>query len=398
MALPATPPDKMSFWEHLQELRVRIVRSLLIVAVCFAVTYAFRFKLWAWAQKPFLEAMARQTGKPIGALDPFAFTDLTEPFFSMMRLSLWSAAVLCAPFLFYQLWAFIRPGLLPKERRLVIPFVFVTSGCFLAGAAFAVRWSEGVVLIPLCAWTAWKFRSPRKVFAIAGGFALGTLLCAGITDWLTWGTPFRSLWEFFRIMFLERKGVEDQPVWEYPYTILHWAGPVFVLLLIPAWKERRARLARLAGEAKVGVTVDDAQNVDDLDRALEEPGRLPAHFATSSRTPGRSAAASAAVLFSFAVAGTPVSPDGGLFTSATLPGSCGARYQYRATAASIRATTAHFPWENGLYTGWVGGKGGVPARTAAIMAGTRPAGGSMSGRFLRCSAIHSSTGYVQHSI
>jgi len=137
MALPATPPDKMSFWEHLQELRVRIVRSLLIVAVGFAVTYSFRFKLWIWAQKPFMDAMSRQTGKAIADLQPFAFTDLTEPFFSMMRLSLWAAAFLSAPFLFYQLWAFIRPGLLPKERRLVIPFVVVTSGCFLAGSAFA---------------------------------------------------------------------------------------------------------------------------------------------------------------------------------------------------------------------------------------------------------------------
>jgi sec-independent protein translocase protein TatC len=127
----------MSFWEHLQELRVRLVRSLLIVAVVFAFTYAIRFRLWTWAQKPFLEAMARQTGKALTDLQPFAFTDLTEPFFSMMRLSLWAAAFLAAPFLFYQVWAFIRPGLLPKERRLVIPFVVVTSGCFLAGAAFA---------------------------------------------------------------------------------------------------------------------------------------------------------------------------------------------------------------------------------------------------------------------
>ena len=137
MALPATTPDKMSFWEHLQELRVRIVRSLLIVAVVFAFTYAIRVRLWIWAQKPFLEAMARQTGKAISDLQPFAFTDLTEPFFSMMRLSLWAAAFLATPFLFYQVWAFIRPGLLPKERRLVIPFVVVTSGCFLAGSTFA---------------------------------------------------------------------------------------------------------------------------------------------------------------------------------------------------------------------------------------------------------------------
>ena len=79
MPIPATPPEKMSFWEHLQELRIRIVRSLLIVAVCFAVTYAYRFKLWTWAQKPFLDAMARQTGKAVSELQPFAFTDLTEP-------------------------------------------------------------------------------------------------------------------------------------------------------------------------------------------------------------------------------------------------------------------------------------------------------------------------------
>jgi len=137
MALPAPPPDKMSFWEHLQELRVRIVRSLLIVAVCFAVTYAYRFQLWTWAQKPFLAAMSRQTGKAIAELQPFAFTDLTEPFFSMMRLSLWAAAFAAAPLLFHQLWGFIRPGLLPKERRMVIPFVVVTSGCFLGGSAFA---------------------------------------------------------------------------------------------------------------------------------------------------------------------------------------------------------------------------------------------------------------------
>lgn len=137
MAIPATPPNKMSFWEHLSELRIRIFRSLLIVLAGFAITYSFRFRIWDWAQRPFLEAMARQLGKPIAELQPWSFTSLTEPFFSLMRLSLWAAAVLCAPFLFYQLWAFIRPGLLPKERKLVIPFVFVTSGCFLLGAAFA---------------------------------------------------------------------------------------------------------------------------------------------------------------------------------------------------------------------------------------------------------------------
>ena len=141
MPLPETPPNHMSFWEHLQELRVRIVRSLITIIAAFALTYAFRFKVWDWVQKPFLEAMARQTHVEIAKLQPWAYTDLAEPFFSLMRLSFWAAGFLAAPFLFYQLWAFIRPGLYERERRLVIPFVFVTSLMFLGGAAFAYKYA-----------------------------------------------------------------------------------------------------------------------------------------------------------------------------------------------------------------------------------------------------------------
>lgn len=121
----------------------------------------------------------------------------------------------------------------------------LTAG-ILAGAAFAVRWSEGVVLIPLCAWTAWRFRSIRRVLAIMSGFALGALLFAGVTDWLTWGAPLASLKEFFRVMYLERPVsgfVTETPIWNYAYHAFHWAGPLMLLLLIPAWKERRARPA-----------------------------------------------------------------------------------------------------------------------------------------------------------
>jgi len=162
MALPETPPNLMTFWEHLQELRVRLVRSIIGVVAAFAFTYSFpfglqdripflkgwppmRFKLMEWAQAPFLEVFrthsieqAKHLGKAIPTeFEPFAYTSLTEPFFSLMRLSLWAAAFLVAPFLFYQVWSFIRPGLYARERRWAIPFVVITSACFLAGGAFA---------------------------------------------------------------------------------------------------------------------------------------------------------------------------------------------------------------------------------------------------------------------
>nr|WP_320131911.1 twin-arginine translocase subunit TatC [uncultured Holophaga sp.] len=154
MPIPETPPNQMSFWEHLQELRVRLTRAILAVVVAFAVTYSFpfglqsylaplkgipplRFLLWHWAQVPFLNAMARQMGQPVAALQPWAFTDLAEPFFSLMRLSFWAAIFISSPFIFYQLWAFIRPGLHMNERKYVVPFVLVTSGMFVLGAVFA---------------------------------------------------------------------------------------------------------------------------------------------------------------------------------------------------------------------------------------------------------------------
>lgn len=127
----------LTFWEHLGELRTRLVRSTLVVLAAFALTYGLRFRLWTWAQKPFLDTLARQTHLPPGALNPWAFTDLVEPFMSLVRLSFWAAAFLAAPFVFRELWGFIRPGLYARERRLMLPFVLATSGMFLGGAVFA---------------------------------------------------------------------------------------------------------------------------------------------------------------------------------------------------------------------------------------------------------------------
>ena len=139
-------PNQMSFWEHLHELRMRLIRSLIILVGTFAITYTFRFRLMQWAQKPFMEVYRAQAhtqalalGLPLNGIQesPFAYTSLTEPFFSLMRLSLWAAVFLATPLLFHQLWCFIKPGLYARERRLAIPFVLATSACFVGGAAFA---------------------------------------------------------------------------------------------------------------------------------------------------------------------------------------------------------------------------------------------------------------------
>jgi sec-independent protein translocase protein TatC len=127
----------MTFWEHLEELRLRLMRVVMVLGVAFGVTYWLRARLWIWASLPLREAIQRQATGAASGQSPFGFTDPAEPFLSAVRLALWAAALLTAPVIFHQIWSFIAPGLLPKERRLAVPFVSATSLCFLGGCAFA---------------------------------------------------------------------------------------------------------------------------------------------------------------------------------------------------------------------------------------------------------------------
>jgi sec-independent protein translocase protein TatC len=130
-------PDRITFREHLEELRSRLLRVVAAVGATFAITYYFRSTLWAWVSLPLRKVIAHQTAGGPATLNPFGFTDPAEPFLSGVRLALWASAFIVAPVIFHQLWAFIGPGLLPRERRLAVPFVVVTSLCFLGGCAFA---------------------------------------------------------------------------------------------------------------------------------------------------------------------------------------------------------------------------------------------------------------------
>jgi hypothetical protein len=114
----------------------------------------------------------------------------------------------------------------------------------LAGAAFAVRWSEGVVLLPLAGWAAWKRRSLQPATLVLAGFAATAIVFVGAFDWATWGTPFASLWAYFETMYLEIPGwrlAQEKGFGYYVWNVFNWAGPVAMLLLLPAWRDRRAR-------------------------------------------------------------------------------------------------------------------------------------------------------------
>jgi len=115
----------MSLMEHLEELRKRIVHSAIYLGLGFIVAWVFHDRIVALFQAPL-----------IGIHKTLMFTHPMDALNLDLQASLTAGAILASPFILYQVWLFIAPGLYQKERRFVVPFMAATIGLFLAGASF----------------------------------------------------------------------------------------------------------------------------------------------------------------------------------------------------------------------------------------------------------------------
>src|SRR6266850_2606148 len=131
---------KMSFLEHLDELRKRIIYSAISIFVGFLIAIIFVQQLFDFVMKP-LEA-----GLPAG--DKLIYTEPTEAFVLYITIAAIAGLVIALPLVMTQIWLFIAPGLYSNEKKLAIPFVLMSSFFFVAGAAFS-----HYVVFPLT----WKF-------------------------------------------------------------------------------------------------------------------------------------------------------------------------------------------------------------------------------------------------
>ncbi|MGH9475377.1 MAG: twin-arginine translocase subunit TatC [Terriglobales bacterium] len=131
----------MSFLQHLEELRRRIVYAALGVFLAFCVCFAFADRIYGFIERPMTASL-----KAYGLSGHLVYFNPVDPFNLYVKLGLICALFLASPWILYQVWAFIRPGLFPRERRYVIPFVVCTSALFLAGGAFAYLYAFPLVL------------------------------------------------------------------------------------------------------------------------------------------------------------------------------------------------------------------------------------------------------------
>ena len=124
----------MSFLEHLEELRKRIIWSFVYIAGGFAVCYYFHEQIYGLMQKPIMSTL-----KAHGLDQKLVYLNPTDPFNMYLKVSFIAGLFLASPFVLYQVWLFISPGLYRNERRYVLPFMFSTVGLFLAGGVFAYK-------------------------------------------------------------------------------------------------------------------------------------------------------------------------------------------------------------------------------------------------------------------
>lgn len=120
---------RMSFLEHLDELRKRIINAIIALFGGFLIAFAFIGYLFDFVMRPLQEAL------PEG--DTLIYTNPTEAFILNIKIAAISGLIIASPIVMFQVWRFIAPGLYVNEKKWAIPFVAISTVCFVAGTAFS---------------------------------------------------------------------------------------------------------------------------------------------------------------------------------------------------------------------------------------------------------------------
>ena len=135
---PSNPEDdaldakRMTLLEHLGELRVRLRNAAVVFVVALLVSFFFVQRFFVILTKPACRGLA-----DAGKICTFNYTNFTEPFWVWMKLAIVAGFIIAGPFIFWELWKFVAPGLYKKEKRLAGLVTGATAGCFAGGALFA---------------------------------------------------------------------------------------------------------------------------------------------------------------------------------------------------------------------------------------------------------------------
>ena len=120
--------QRLTFTAHLEELRTRLIRCMIAVGVGFVVAYIFKEQIFYILVAPLQ--------KVIHSGDTLIYTNLPEAFFTFLKAAFLAGLMLASPVILYQFWMFVAPGLYDREKRLLLPIVFLSTLFFVGGALF----------------------------------------------------------------------------------------------------------------------------------------------------------------------------------------------------------------------------------------------------------------------
>ena len=190
---------RMSFLEHLEELRSRIIRALIGIGVAFVLSLTFTSELWSFVCQPAVTAL-----KTLGYTPSLVQITPMESFNVIwVKLPILCSIFLASPWILYQVWAFIAPGLYRRERRWAAPFVLCSAGLFILGGVFA--------------------------YFVAFRFGLTFLLSIGRGNYVT---PMVSITEYFDLFVNVILGVGlvfELPVLIFFLSLLRIVTPGFLI-------------------------------------------------------------------------------------------------------------------------------------------------------------------------
>ena len=163
---------EMTLFEHLGELRRRVIISAVAVIVGAMIAWTWRNELFLFILEPL------KIAAPTAEMAKVHYKDLTEPFFVLLKTSITAGIFLSLPVLLWQLWGFVAPGLYKHEKRMAMPFVFLATIFFLFGSSFCYYF-----VMPFGFEFLFKFSDPVSTPNIMMqehyGFALKLLLAFG---------------------------------------------------------------------------------------------------------------------------------------------------------------------------------------------------------------------------
>jgi sec-independent protein translocase protein TatC len=190
---------RMSFLEHLEELRSRILRTLGGVGIAFIVSLTFCSELWKLVQAPAEEALRTlKVSTKLTLITPMEAFNIV-----WVKLPILTAIFIASPWILYQVWGFISPGLYKKERRWAAPFVICSAGLFITGGLFG--------------------------YFVAFRYGLTFLLGLAVNNNVT---PMVSMTEYFDLFVDVMLGIGlifEMPVLIFFLTLLHLASPRFLI-------------------------------------------------------------------------------------------------------------------------------------------------------------------------